>query len=160
VFVTGTIGDSGGGLALLKEPALSASADVHARLTACYRVPEPRVAFAKAVRDASASIDISDGLIADLGHIAEASGVRIVVNAERIPRSQELVALWGDGIDAIVRAATAGDDYEIAFTASATIADGRTPVTAIGRVEKGAGVVLLDSGGRETAVAQPGFSHF
>jgi thiamine-monophosphate kinase len=154
VFVTGTIGDSGGGLAMLK------SGESASLLIERYRVPESRVAFASAVRGASASIDISDGLLADLGHIAETSGVGIVVEAERVPRSPELIALWGTGNDAIVRAATAGDDYEIAFTASAPIEGGDAPVTCIGRVENGAGVVLLDGQGREIAVPRAGYRHF
>jgi thiamine-monophosphate kinase len=161
VFVTGTIGDSGGGLALLRNPSLSSSSEVHGWLVGRYRIPQPRVLFAPAIRNASACIDISDGLLADLGHIADASGVRIVVEAERIPRSPALVALWGDASDAIVRAATAGDDYELAFTARAPISDGHTPVVAcIGRVESGSGVVLLDAAGREIAVQRPGFTHF
>ncbi len=160
VFVTGTIGDSGGGLALLKEPALSSSASAHDSLIGRYRLPEPRIAFAPAVRDASASIDISDGLLADLGHVAEASGVRIVVAADRIPRSPELKALWGDGEEAIVRAAAAGDDYEIAFTAPTLIQDAQTPVTCIGRVEQGSGVELLDAAGREIATPRKGYRHF
>jgi thiamine-monophosphate kinase len=160
VFVTGTIGDSGGGLALLKDLALSTSAEAHAWLIARYRVPEPRVAFASAVRNASASIDVSDGLLADLGHIAATSGVRIVVEAERIPRSPELRSLWGNGEDAIVRAATAGDDYEIAFIAPSLIQDALTPVTCIGRVERGSGVVLLDAQDREIEVARAGYRHF
>jgi thiamine-monophosphate kinase len=160
VFVTGTIGDSGGGLALLKNPSLSAAAEVHAKLIRRYRIPEPRVSFAPSVRNASACIDISDGLLADLGHIAEESGVRIIVEAERIPRSPELVALWGSTDDAIVKAATAGDDYELAFTARAPISDGQTPVTAIGRVEAGSGVALINAAGQEIAVPRPGFTHF
>jgi thiamine-monophosphate kinase len=157
VFVTGTIGDSGGGLAVLKGEAKS---DHAAELIARYRIPEPRVAFVRAVRNASSSIDVSDGLLADLGHIAEASRVRIVVEAERIPRSPALTAFWGNGSDAILRAATAGDDYEIAFTASGPIQDTSTPVTCIGRVESGSGVVLLDGQGCEIVVARAGYRHF
>src|SRR6185312_16386198 len=128
----------------------------HGELFERYRVPEPPVALGPKLRGvASAAIDVSDGLIADLGHIAEMSGVRIVIEAERIPRSAALKALWGDSIEAIVRAATAGDDYQIAFTAS-----GDAPATCIGRVEPGAGVVLLDAQGREIAVPRPGFTHF
>ena len=160
VFVTGTIGDSGGGLALLRNPSLSSSSEVHGWLVGRYRIPRPRVLFAPSVRNASACIDVSDGLIADLGHIAEASGVRIVVEAERIPRSPALVALWGDSVAAIVRAATSGDDYELAFTARSAIADGHTPVTSIGRVEAGSGVVLVDGNGREVPVPRAGFTHF
>jgi thiamine-monophosphate kinase len=154
VFVTGTVGDSGGGLALLK------AGYSHSPLIERYRVPEARVGFAQAVRRASASIDVSDGLLADIGHIAETSGVRVVVEAERIPRSPELIALWGDGSDAIVRAATAGDDYEIAFTAFGPVADAGVPVTCIGRVEAGSGVLLLDAEGSEIAVPSAGYRHF
>jgi thiamine-monophosphate kinase len=125
-----------------------------------YRVPEPRVGFARAVRGASASIDVSDGLLADLGHIAETSRVRIALDAERLPLSEQLNALWGARDGAIVRAATAGDDYEIAFTALTPISDRDTPVTCIGRVEQGSGVVLLDAGGHEIAAPRKGFRHF
>jgi thiamine-monophosphate kinase len=151
VFVTGAIGDSAGGLAILKGEAQGSG-----RLVARYRLPEPRVSLAPALRDATAAIDVSDGLIADLGHVAEASGVRIAVDAGLIPRSPDLRALWGDSEAAIVRAATAGDDYEVAFTASRPLAG----ATRIGRVEEGAGVVLLDAEGREIAVARKGFTHF
>jgi thiamine-monophosphate kinase len=147
VFVTGTIGDSGGGLALLKAGTTTGP------LVERYRVPEPPVAFAPALREiATAAIDVSDGLLADLEHLAK--DVRIVVEAERIPRSQALRSLWGDSLDAIVRAATAGDDYQIAFTAP------DAPATRIGRVEAGRGVVLLDAEGREVAVPRRGFTHF
>jgi thiamine-monophosphate kinase len=154
------IGDSGGGLALLEDPAASRSAQTHDHLIARYRIPQPRVTLAAMLRDASAAIDVSDGLLADLGHLAEASSVRIVVQAQDIPRSPALRSLWGDSVEAIVRAATAGDDYEIAFAASGPASDGQTPVACIGSVEKGSGVVLLDADGREIAVPRKGFTHF
>jgi thiamine-monophosphate kinase len=160
VFVTGTIGDSGGGLALLENQAVSTSVETRTRLIARYRVPEPRVTFAPALRAASAAIDVSDGLLADLGHIADASGVRMELQAERIPLSPFLRDLWGDGVDAIARAATAGDDYEIAFTARSPTADARTAVTRIGKVTKGSGIVLLDAEGGEITVPRKGFVHF
>jgi thiamine-monophosphate kinase len=159
VFVSGTIGDSGGGLAVLNGE--EASGEYKEHMIARYRLPTPRLTLGKALRGiATAALDVSDGLLADLGHIAEVSGVRIVVEAERIPRSPALIALWGNASDAMVRAATAGDDYEIAFTSRTPIADGYTPVTWIGRVEAGLGVVLLDGAGREIAVSRPGFTHF
>jgi thiamine-monophosphate kinase len=160
VFVTGTIGDSGGGLALLQNRAVSASDETRTRLIARYHIPEPRVMFAPALRAASAAIDVSDGLLADLGHVAEASGVRIEIEAERIPLSPSLIDLRGDDVDAVVRAATAGDDYEVAFTARSLIVDTHTTVTRIGKVVKGSGVALLDAEGGEIAVRRKGFAHF
>ena len=154
VFVTGAIGDSGGGLAVLNGEGAALAAAHREALVTRYRVPEPPVGLAPWIgRHANAAIDVSDGLIADLGHVAEASGVRIVVEAPRIPRSEALVALWGDDV---VRAATAGDDYQVVFTGT----QGPDGATCIGRVEAGAGVALVDAQGREIAVPRPGFRHF
>ncbi|HEY0283552.1 MAG TPA: thiamine-phosphate kinase [Rhizomicrobium sp.] len=166
VYVSGTIGDAGGGLALLSGESADIGADEAGLLIGRYRLPSPRLALGRALRGvASAALDVSDGLIADLSHIADVSRVRIVVEAGLIPRSSALRALWGDSPEAIVRAATAGDDYEIAFTASEAKAGeaaglGGAAVTRIGRVEEGAGVALLDSDGREIEVAHTGFTHF
>jgi thiamine-monophosphate kinase len=160
VFVSGTIGDAGAGLALLRRKS-----KIPRALIARYRTPAPRLALGLALRGiASAALDVSDGLLADLGHIAEVSRVRISVEADRLPLSRELRQLGGDPI----RAATAGDDYEIAFTApvrkSAAVAkaaaDAGVQVTAIGRVGKGEGFALLDGAGREIAVPRKGFTHF
>ncbi len=155
VYVTGTIGDSGGGLAILKREAHMLSDADRDHLISRYRVPEPPVAFAAALRDiAHAGVDVSDGLIADLGHIASASGVRIVVEGERVPLSAPLKLLWGD--QALLRAASAGDDYQIAFTAPPGLAG---PFTRIGQVVAGEGVALT-LGGREITIPNPGYRHF
>jgi thiamine-monophosphate kinase len=168
VFVSGTIGDSGGGLALLQgQEGVTLSAAHRDYLLQRYRLPDPPVRFGPQLRSlASAAIDVSDGLIADLGHVADASGVRIVLEGPLVPRSEALEALWpGD----VARAATAGDDYQIAFTAPPArvtqIHDGARDaggiqVSRIGRVEKGRGMALLDAQGREIAVPKPGFTHF
>ena len=155
VYVTGSIGDSGGGLAIFRREKHTLSDADRDALIARYRVPHPPVSFAPALRDiATASVDISDGLIADLGHLASASGVRIMVEGEQVPLSAPLKALWGEG--ALLRAVGAGDDYQIAFTA----APGQVgPFTAIGRVESGEGVALLVKGA-EIAVPRPGYRHF
>jgi len=168
VFVTGSIGDAGAGLAVLKGEGGSLSKVDRAALIARYRVPEPRLAFGRLLPGfASASLDISDGLIADLGHIAEVSKVLIAVDAARIPLSSSLAAIWGKGMDAVVRAATAGDDYEIAFTAppaaraavGAAVRETGLPVTEIGVVGTGEGVVLLDNG-KPVPVPHSGYTHF
>jgi thiamine-monophosphate kinase len=154
VYVTGTIGDSGGGLAVFKREKHSLSEQDRDYLTTRYRLPEPPVALGEKLRGlASASVDVSDGLIADLGHLAGASGVRILVEGEKVPLSAPLRALWGDRT--LLRAVSAGDDYQIAFTASPGL-DG--PFAQIGRVEAGAGVVLTLAG-REISVL-PGYRHF
>ena len=167
VFVSGTIGDAGGGLALLKGEGAHLRGCEAGRLIEHYRLPTPRLTLGQALRGvASAALDVSDGLIADLAHIAEVSRVRIVVEAERIPRSPEIRALWFAMPEAIVRAATAGDDYEIAFTtaserkAAEAAQRSGTAIARIGRVEAGSGVALLDTDGREIAVPRPGFTHF
>ena len=155
VYVTGTIGDSGGGLAIFKRERHTLNDADRDSLIGRYRVPQPPVAFAGALRAiAHASVDVSDGLIADLGHIASASGVRIVVEGERVPLSPPLRVLWGD--DALLRAVTAGDDYQIAFTAAPDLTG---PFTRIGRVEAGMGFSLT-IGGTDVALPKPGYRHF
>jgi thiamine-monophosphate kinase len=155
VYVTGSVGDSGGGLAIFKHEKHSLSDTDRDYLTARYRVPQPPVTFASSLRAiAHASVDVSDGLIADLGHVASASGVRIVVEGEMVPLSAPLRALWRD--DTLLRAVTAGDDYQIAFTAPPGL---EGPFTRIGRVNDGEGVRLtLD--GKEITVPKPGYRHF
>ena len=155
VYVTGTIGDSGGGLAIFKREKHSLDDTDRDALIACYRVPQPPVAFAQNLRAiAHAGVDVSDGLIADLGHIASASGVRIVVEGEAVPLSAPLRAFWGEG--ALLRAVVAGDDYQIAFTAPPGL---QGPFTQIGRVDAGKGVSLT-MGGADVALPKTGYRHF
>ncbi|HEY2445740.1 MAG TPA: thiamine-phosphate kinase [Rhizomicrobium sp.] len=165
VFVTGTIGDSGGGLTLLRGQSDDRTDSYLARR---YLVPEPRMAFGQKLRGiANAAIDVSDGLTADLGHVADASRVRIEIDAARVPLSEELRQLW-PGADGVARAATAGDDYEIAFIAPEAKRDSildaahtaSTRVTEIGRVVAGEGVALVDGNGDEIPVARRGYTHF
>jgi thiamine-monophosphate kinase len=165
VFVSGTIGEAGGGLAVLRGSSpRTAHADA---LIGRYRVPTPRLSLGRALRGiASSALDVSDGLIGDLGHIAEVSGVRLIIEASCIPVSQALHDLWGDSVDTIIRAATSGDDYEVAFTAAADakVAEAARQagvrVSRIGRVVPGKGVALVDQEGRELKVPEPGFRHF
>lgn len=155
VYVTGNIGESGGGLAIFRREIHSLTDTDRDGLIARYRVPEPPVGFASVLREiAHASVDVSDGLIADLGHVASASGLRIVVEGERVPLSKPLKALWGE--NALRRAITAGDDYQIAFTAPPSLTG---PFTRIGKVEAGQGV-SLNLGGEEITLPRPGYRHF
>ncbi len=167
VYVSGAIGDAGGGLALLKGGGAQIAGSGRTHLIDRYRIPTPRMTLGLALRGvASAGLDVSDGLIADLSHIADVSAVRIVAEAERVPRSPALHALWGDSVEAIVRATTSGDDYELAFTAGSEAAVAQAskrsgvPVSRIGRVEEGSGVALFGPNGQELDISHAGYTHF
>jgi thiamine-monophosphate kinase len=169
VYVTGMIGDSGGGLAIFKREVHALTEAQRNALMARYRVPQPPIAFGANYLGnfAGAAIDISDGLIADLGHLARASGVTIRIDADSIPRSEALRAFWGEEDAAVIRAATAGDDYQIAFTAAPSIRetvakaakDCSIPVTRIGSVGPGEGVELRRKE-RILPVSKAGYRHF
>lgn len=160
VFVTGTIGDAGLGLKIAQGEKLGLS-DADAKfLLGRYRLPEPRVEFGVAARAVMlASIDVSDGLLMDAGHIAEESGVGIRVEAAKLPLSSA-AASWVKGGGAPLFLATCGDDYEICFTAPAgseprlmEIAEKtKTRLTEIGEVVAGLGVQFIGRDGREIAV--------
>src|SRR5665213_1008302 len=169
VFVSGTIGDSRAGLSILKGEICDGAEHHRTQLVARYQKPAPRLGLGLRLRGlASAALDVSDGLLGDLAHVAEMSGVRICVEAERIPLSDALRICAGVTQSTVLRAATAGDDYEIAFTAPPdrrepilrAAADTATAVSEIGRVEAGAGVVLLDAEGKDIPVSRGGYTHF
>jgi thiamine-monophosphate kinase len=172
VVVTGTIGDAALGLDILKGGAAAALADTGAKamLIGRYRVPQPRSALAKAVRDhAHAAMDVSDGLAGDLAKLCGVSGVSAVIDAPSIPLSAAAAALLTRGtigVDAIV---SGGDDYEIlctipedrfeAFVQAAGQAG--VAVTSIGMVVAGSSVPrFLDGEGREIALPRLSYSHF
>ncbi|MEZ5921692.1 MAG: thiamine-phosphate kinase [Parvularculaceae bacterium] len=171
VYVTGSIGDAGLGLSLL-EGEFKTDAAAKKYLTGRYQLPAPRLSFGGALNGlASAAIDISDGLLADADHIAAASGVRLDVEAARIPLSAA-AKNWAeaDGAmdEAIAELCAFGDDYEILFTAPAVRRRSiemasqvtKTPVARIGSVARGEGVRLIDENGGEIDFDDAGFDHF
>jgi thiamine-monophosphate kinase len=172
IVVTGTIGDAALGLDILKGGPAAALADTGAKamLIGRYRVPQPRSALAKAVRDhAHAAIDVSDGLAGDLAKLCGVSGVSAVIDAPSIPLSAAAAALLTRGtvgIDAIV---SGGDDYEILCTISEdrfeefvqAAGQAGVAVTSIGMVVAGSSVPrFLDGEGREIALPRLSYSHF
>jgi thiamine-monophosphate kinase len=166
VFVSGTIGDGALGLeaAQGKLDGLLDPADV-AFLADRYRLPRPRVGLGPRLSGlASAMLDVSDGLVGDLGHICEVSGVAGVIDAGRVPLSVAAARLP----DRLATVLTGGDDYELLFTAppdrqadvrAAAEAAG-VPITVIGRIEAGQGMRVLDSAGGEMVLAGVGWRHF
>ncbi|HZV84961.1 MAG TPA: thiamine-phosphate kinase [Brevundimonas sp.] len=169
VFVTGAIGDGWLGLEA-SLGRLSLGPERLGALADHYRTPTPRVEFAVPVRDlATASIDISDGLIADLGHLCEASGVGIEIDLETVPLSATGHAWFEGRVDeqaALEKLVTGGDDYEIALTAAprdeTTLrreAERRhLRLTRIGRVTGSRGVVARFAG-KPVGFDKPGFTH-
>jgi thiamine-monophosphate kinase len=169
VFVTGTIGDAAAGLSFLAGQTKASFTATESALIQRYRLPEPRVAFGQKIRGiATAALDVSDGLVADLEHIADASRVRMTVGIAMIPLSDHRRRTSGTSESEIVAAATGGDDYEIAFTAPADkraiiqklAEETRTPVSELGLVKAGEGVSLIGDDGSEIAILHKGYKHF
>lgn len=130
--------------------------------------PTPRNALGLALRGlASAAIDISDGLDADLGHLCRRSGVGASLCLDALPDSPPLAAHAGEGAAWTERTA-GGDDYELCFTApeaargalAALAVQTGVPLARIGRVEAGSGVTWRDRDGRPWRPARPGYNHF
>lgn len=161
VFVSGSVGDAALGLLALQDKLRSGAAEREV-LADRYRLPQPRMALgASLVGVASACQDVSDGLAADLGHIARRSGVAIEVDAGLVPVSDAARAAIaaGDGLGNLPF--TGGDDYELVFTAppDAALPESDVPVTRIGHVAPGEGVRFL-SAGRELSLDAGGWRHF
>ncbi|HKL76759.1 MAG TPA: thiamine-phosphate kinase [Gammaproteobacteria bacterium] len=120
VYVTGTLGDAAAGLELLRAPPAEPFPNQD-RLIERHLRPRPPLAYGRGLAGAaSAAIDVSDGLVADLGHIASASGVGIELDAERLPLSAPLGEwAWATGRDPLPLALSGGEDFELVFTAGA-----------------------------------------
>ena len=128
VAVTGSLGGSGAGLALIEGRAGGAELDPRtaAALRERYARPEPRLAAGRelSAAGASAMIDISDGLATDAAHLARRSGVRIELSLEAVPLADGVDAVAGElGVDAAVLAVTAGEDYELCACVPPSVAE-------------------------------------
>ena len=130
--------------------------------------PVPRTALGLALcGQAHAVIDVSDGLLADLGHVAHASGVGIVLDAAALPASEALRSV-ADPAFRLRCQASGGDDYELAFTLPesridplrAALAGSGVSLTRIGRVVEGDGVRLHDADGGVIELDGAGWDHF
>lgn len=156
VYVTGSIGDGALGLACVKGDLLLPRAERTA-LTERYHLPQPRLSAGQALRGrASAALDVSDGLVADAGHLAAASAVAIQIERDAVPLSAAArKAVTGDP-RLWEKILGGGDDYEILFTAPGEIPQGA--FTAIGRVVAGAGVSVT-AGGVPIALSSTGYRH-
>lgn len=167
IWVSGQIGDAALALVYLQNRIHLEPQEAQACLKKLH-TPDARVALGRHLLGlAHSAIDISDGLVADLGHILERSGVAAVIEFKALPKSAVLQKYLRH--DAALQALLAGgDDYELCFTApkknSVELAKLsrklKLPLTQIGRIEKGQGLALLDSAGNHMVWNAKGFDHF
>jgi thiamine-monophosphate kinase len=168
VFVSGTIGDAGVGLALAQKRITTQDNTAHTALIEAYRRPRPNLLLGQHLAPlVHAMADISDGLLIDAGRIAEASGCAIHIAMEMVPLSPAYEVTEGKTLDARLRAACAGDDYRLLFTASSEARDaimraaeerGGT-ITEVGQVSSGRGLSLSWNGATVPLPARLGHQH-
>jgi thiamine-monophosphate kinase len=170
VYVSGRLGDAALALAHHRSRTVLGDDELHHCDHALLR-PTPRVALGERLRGlATAAIDVSDGLVGDLGHILEASGVGASVELARLPRSSALDRRLG-GVEralALECLLAGGDDYELCFTApviaapklSALAAELGLALTPIGNIEQRSGLVVMDEHGRALDTLPAAFDHF
>ena len=169
VWVSGTIGDAFLGLKCLRDEKLGVSDAQRRAVIGRYRLPVPRVAVGQGLIGlATACVDVSDGLVADLGHIAKASKVAIRIEGALVPLSAAANGCLRSGAVSLAELVTGGDDYELAFTAPVGVrakieaieSASRVALTRIGKVAEGKGVTVLDDAGRAVALDKAGYTHF
>ncbi|GAA4999280.1 thiamine-phosphate kinase [Pseudoluteimonas lycopersici] len=163
IWTSGTLGDAAGALVQLQagsavDPALRERLDR----------PTPRVALGRALRGiAGACIDISDGLLADLGHVCSASGLGAEIELAALPASAALRSAFDEESRRSLQA-TGGDDYELCFTAPETMRsdveraarEAGVEVARVGRIVAGTGVVARRENGEPWTPPRRGYAHF
>ena len=169
VFVTGTIGDAALGLAIRNGAKWQLSATQRDHLLLRYLLPQPRNALAETIlHEASAAMDVSDGLVGDLAKLCRVSGVAATIDTARVPLSDAAQAVIAADPAALETALTGGDDYEILCTVPPAKVDrfrvaamaAKVAVTPIGMIEAGEGARFRDAKGQELSFRRGSFSHF
>ncbi|QCR36917.1 thiamine-phosphate kinase [Nissabacter sp. SGAir0207] len=168
VYVTGSLGDSAAGLALLQQRLTVAEAEDRDYLLRRHLRPQPRVLHGQALRDlASAAIDLSDGLISDLGHILKASACGVRIDLDAIPCS-DVLKKHVSPEQALKWALTGGEDYELCFTVpeinrgalDVALHHAGAPFTCIGQLAPQAEGIQYLRGSQPVTLAWHGFDHF
>ena len=171
ILVSGSIGDGALGLKVLRHDFLGLEESHRRFLANRYHLPRPRIDLGRALMQsglAHAMMDVSDGLVADLTHIAEASKVAATLRANAVPVSEAAAAILADDMRWLPLILTGGDDYELLLTAAASdvpallgiAAELDVPLTAIGEIAAGAGVAVVDRDGAALELASKGYRHF
>ena len=162
VCVSGTIGDGALGLLAAQGELTGTLAD---DLRMAYRLPDPPMALGpKLLGIASACIDISDGLISDLGHIAKHSGLAAKVRAPDLPLSEAVREALSEDPDLLSLVLTGGDDYQLLFTLPqdrfSALLELDADVTVIGEMQAGEGVTAVGQQGQPLDLESGGWTHF
>lgn len=171
VLVTGSIGDGALGLKVLRHDFLGLEESHRRFLGNRYHLPQPRIDLGRALMESGkvhAMMDVSDGLVADLAHIAEASKVAATLRAITVPVSEAAAAILADDMGWLSLILTGGDDYELLLTAAAAdvpdllglAAELDIPLTVIGEIAAGEGVAVVDRDGAALELASKGYRHF
>jgi thiamine-monophosphate kinase len=169
VYASGTLGDAAAGLAVAEGRLADVPVATARALRRRLDRPEPRVALGLALRGlATAMIDVSDGLLADLSHVLAASRVGARIVRDRVPVSAALRRAVPEAEARARFACAGGDDYELVFTAPrasaaqvfAAAERAGVPVTPIGLIERGRALVVVDGDGRPWDPGRRGYVHF
>ena len=173
VFLSGPLGDSAAGLALILDKSVIMNGPTAEFLIHSHNHPQPQTALGRALSASglsSCAIDISDGFLQDLGHICESSQVGAKIEMELLPISPQMTeaARWS-GVDPFCWPLTGGEDYSLIFTISRDNAksleklvtnEGITGVCRVGEIVKGEGIELLREAKRYTLPDEGGYDHF
>ncbi len=172
LYVSGSLGDAALGLKVLTVGIEGLEGAAAADLASRYRVPLPRLRLGLSLRQgrlASAAMDVSDGLVADLEHLAAASGLAAEIKVSALPRSKAVERTESIHPDLALQAILAGgDDYELVFSAPrqnrppimALSQELNLPLTLIGRLVEGQGVRVEGPDGRPLSLSHKGWTHF
>lgn len=169
IYCSGTIGDGFFGLRISRGEFPQLASSARNFLIDRYELPQPRVKLGQSLRGvATAAVDISDGLVADLAHICRASKVGAIIDSQLIPMSLPVAEILSQGPGLFKEILSGGDDYELIFTAPPSMRDQIVrlaedmdlSLTRMGKVVAGMGVRVLDQKGQELSLAYKGYNHF
>ena len=171
IFVTGNLGDGAAALEIVSSILENTERSDSDRLLQRFYCPQPQIQAGLKLRSvASACIDVSDGLLADLGHICKASAVTAVVQAEQVPIAADVRQV--SPLDALEWALCGGDDYQLCFTVAPTqlatverwVQSGELDASKIGIIEVSKEsinlVSVVDKNNNSLTIEKPGYNHF
>lgn len=171
LWITGTIGDAALGLLVAQGEYAAAEKEDRDYLISRYRTPRPPVSFGKQLSGfASAALDVSDGLLADLQKLCIASGVSAIIERESVPLSSSACEMLSEDPELFSTVLSGGDDYQILFSAPGNVGERiigeaeavGTMATKIGQIvpSREESVFLRQDSGVKTPLQGKGFKHF